>query len=344
MLLLNYPSFIFRTLTREGHDADKILEGTGLTAASFFDPERTTELPPIRQFILNAIEATGEPHLGIRLARQFQASFIGLPAYAAMNAPTLGDALAVLSRFFSLAFPMIELTYPDAQAVVRPGEIAVRLRPKLPFGDISYFISVSLSVGFEGLSRAILGSNDVVLRAQLPVARPAEWEQVEGQIDFPIEFEAPDIRVFLAHSRLAEALPGADPLNHPRLIALCEYLAERTRIEPTPTSQISNFLQEGQNLTLQISKVASALGYSERSLRRHLEQSGTTFRKLTNEIRERRARSVLATTSLPIQSIAQDLGFDSASNFSRSFKQWTGMSPTAFRQALSEGLSVVKDE
>ncbi|MDX2032145.1 MAG: helix-turn-helix transcriptional regulator [Blastocatellia bacterium] len=57
------------------------------------------------------------------------------------------------------------------------------------------------------------------------------------------------------------------------------------------------------------------------------------FLKLTNEIRERRARGMLANTDIPIKTIARDLGFDTPSNFARSFKRWTGASPSAFRLA-----------
>ena len=82
-LRMTYPAFVFRVLAKEGHDVERLLANTGLTKDDLSDPEFRTGLPQLRRFILNAIEQTGEPHLGIRLARLFQASFIGLPAFAA---------------------------------------------------------------------------------------------------------------------------------------------------------------------------------------------------------------------------------------------------------------------
>ncbi|NJK33418.1 MAG: AraC family transcriptional regulator [Deltaproteobacteria bacterium] len=35
---------------------------------------------------------------------------------------------------------------------------------------------------------------------------------------------------------------------------------------------------------------------------------------------------------MPIKTIAHTLGFDTPSNFTRSFKHWTGTSPSAFRR------------
>ncbi len=336
MLRMTYPGFVFRVLTKEGYDHTRLLANTGLSVEVFSDPKFMTGFPPLRHFFLNAIEQTGEPHLGIRLGQQFEASFIGLPAYTAMNAATFKDALAVLSRFFFLAFPAIEFASPDNDAEVQPGEFAIRLRPNLPLGDISYFASISALVGCEGLCKTILRTSKAGLRGEMCISKPEGWSLVEGQIGFPIRFEAPEIRIILAEELLTSVLPGADPLNHPRLLALCEKVAERAPVETSPVVKVSSFLQKGQNLALSVSQVAAALGFSERSLRRHLEQEGTTFRQLTNEIRERRARDLLANTDTPIQIISHDLGFDTHSNFARSFKQWTGTSPSAFRLARNK--------
>lgn len=332
-LQMTYPGFVFRTLAKEGYDVERLLADTGLTEAALADPQFHTGLPPLRRLFLNAIEATGDPHLAIRLARQFEASFIGLPAYAAMNAATFADALAVLRRFFFLTFPAIEFTFPDQEALVQTGEFAIRLRPRLSLGDISYFASVSALIACEGLCQAILRTPRPALRGELSIRKPEGWAAVEGAIGFPIRFEASEVRLFFPEVLLTQALPGADPLNHTRLLALCEEVAGRVSIQATPAHQVVSFLQEEQNLTLPFSRVAKALGYSERALRRHLEQSGTTFRKLTHEIRERRARDMLANTAIPIKVIADELGFDSPSNFARSFKRWTGASPSAFRRA-----------
>jgi len=332
-LRMTYPGFVFRTLVKEGHDPARLLADTGLTAAALADPEFQTGFPPLRQFILNAIALTGEPHLGVRLARQFEASFIGLPAYAAMNAATFVDALAVLSRFFFLTFPAIEFAFPDTDADVQPGEFAIRLRSRMPLGDVSYFASVSAVVACAKLCTAILRVPDPVLHAELGIEQPVGWDTVQAQIGFPVRFDAPDIRLFLRDALLPQALPAEDPLEHARLLALCEHVAKRTMVETTPIGRVVAFLDEGRNAALPIGRVAAALGFSDRSLRRHLERSGTTFLKLTSEIRARRARHLLAYTRLPIKTVAYELGFETPSNFARSFKQWTGSSPSAFRLA-----------
>lgn len=334
LLRMTYPGFVFRLLCNEGHDFKVLLANTGLKEDLLSDPDFQTGWPPLRQLFLNALERTGDPHLGLRLAQKFEANFIGLPAYAAMNAPTFAEALKVMSRYFFLTFPAIEFTFPDTEAHLRPGECAILLRSNLPLGDIAYFASVSALIACEELCKAILRAPSVALRGEINISKPEGWADVEGQIGFPIRFDAPDIRLFLPEELLAKTLPGADPINHRRLSVLCEEVAERTRGQTTLLGQVVSFLEEKQNLALPLAQVAAQLGYSERGLRRQLERSGTSFRALTNEIRERRARAMLGNPVIPIKTIADELGFDTPSNFARSFKRWTGVAPSDFRLTL----------
>jgi AraC-like DNA-binding protein len=330
-LPMTYPGFVFRALVHEGHAASALLSETGLTAERLADPHFRCGFAPLRRLLLNAIEQDGNPHLGIRLARQFQPTFIGLPAYAAMNAARFRDALEVLNRYFFLAFPAIDFRFPDETADTRAGEVAVRLRPKFPFVGIEYFAAISALVGCEGLFRAILRAESIVTRVETTVREPDGWGRVADQIGFPVRFEAREDRLVFPAAHLDRALPASDPINHPKLIALCETFARDATAQATAVSQVMTLLEQERHRPIPLAAVATALGYSERSLRRQLERSGTSFRKLVDEARAQRARDMLATTALPIQAIAFALGFETPSNFGRSFKRWTGTTPKDFR-------------
>jgi AraC-like DNA-binding protein len=310
-----------------------LLSGTGLTADRLADPHFRCGFEPLRRLLMNAIEQTGDPHLGIRLARQFQPTFIGLPAYAAMNAARFSDALDVLNRFFFLAFPAVEFRFPDENVEVRDGEVVVRLRPKFPFTGIEYFAAISALVACDGLLRAILRLDQVVSRAETTTPEPADWQSVADRIGFPVRFDAREDRLFFSARHLDLRLPAEDPINHAKLVSLCEGFAREAMAQATPVSQIKALLEKERYLDAPLAAVADALGYSERGLRRQLERSGTSFRKLMDEARAQRARDLLATTAMPIQAIAFELGFETASNFGRSFKRWTGTTPKDFRDS-----------
>ena len=81
--------------------------------------------------------------------------------------------------------------------------------------------------------------------------------------------------------------------------------------------------------------VARALNLSLRQLQRELSAQGTSFRKLTDEVRMNLAVSYLSERHKSIGEISWLLGYTEPANFSRSFKKWTGQTPKAFREASS---------
>ena len=86
-----------------------------------------------------------------------------------------------------------------------------------------------------------------------------------------------------------------------------------------------------------IEEVAAALGVSERSLRRQLGEEGSSFRALVDDVRYVKARQLLGEGRLPVEAIAQQLGYSEAAAFIHAFKRWAGQSPTAYREALPGG-------
>jgi len=331
VLPMNYPGFVFRTLVDEGHSSRALLDGTGLTEQRLSDPAFRCGFAPLRRFFLNAIDTTEDPHLGVTLGRRFEPTYIGLPAYTAMNAATLSDSLSVLARFFFLTFPAIDFAVDAGGSARDAGTVAIRLRPKIPLGDIAYFASMSALVACNGLLRSILRTEQAALRAEAVGSRPDGWDAVAERVGFPISFGAADNRLVIPDTLLGARLPAADPINHTRLLALCEAFAAESPFETTTVSRVLAFLDADGNLKAPMAATAAALGYSERGLRRQLQRSGTTYRTLVEEVCARRAQNLLMRSGLPVQTIAYDLGFDTPSNFARSFKRWTGTTPTAFR-------------
>lgn len=336
-LPMNYPGFVFRTLRDEGFAAESLLAETGLDEAHLSDPHFRCGFQPLRRLLLNAITETGDPDLGVKLALSFQPTYIGLPAYTAMNAACFEDGLDILKRFFFLNFPAFELRLVGENSGLSAGEAGIRLRSKFPFDEIAYFGFSSAIVAINGLLKAMLRADTAATRAEMTIRQPDNWPAIEAEIGFPVRFEASENQIVFPGSLLDRPLPGSDPINHARLLGLCEQFAQEMDFAATPVTQVLAVLEGAPSLTVSLSDIAAELGYSERGLRRQLDRSGTSYRKLLDQVREQRARSLLSGSAQPIKAIAGSLGFESSSNFARSFRRWTGLTPKAFRdQALAQ--------
>ena len=69
-----------------------------------------------------------------------------------------------------------------------------------------------------------------------------------------------------------------------------------------------------------------------RTLQRQLHQAGTTYQQILDDLRQELAEHYLLNSALPIQDIAQYLGFTEPRSFHRTFKSRRGMPPGEFRQ------------
>ena len=89
--------------------------------------------------------------------------------------------------------------------------------------------------------------------------------------------------------------------------------------------------------SLTAADLARALKVSPRSLQRRLQQDGTHLSALIEQVRRRRAGTLLADPAIPLDDVAYQLGFSQLSAFVRAYRRWTGTSPGAAREALLGG-------
>jgi AraC-like DNA-binding protein len=88
---------------------------------------------------------------------------------------------------------------------------------------------------------------------------------------------------------------------------------------------------------LKLDEVAAALLMSTRTLARRLDEEGTSFQVIKDELRRDMAIQWLAQTSLPPAEIGLRTGFEDPTTFYRAFKRWTGCSPGVYRQGRAKG-------
>lgn len=68
------------------------------------------------------------------------------------------------------------------------------------------------------------------------------------------------------------------------------------------------------------------------TLRRRLDDEGSSYRLLLDEVRQALAEELLATGAIRLEEIAERLGYGEVSNFIHAFRRWKGMTPRQYRQ------------
>ncbi|HWT58934.1 MAG TPA: helix-turn-helix domain-containing protein, partial [Rhizobium sp.] len=86
--------------------------------------------------------------------------------------------------------------------------------------------------------------------------------------------------------------------------------------------------------SISIQKLAGMVGLSRRQLERiFIDKTGMSPAKAYNRVRMERAKSILVQSKAPLIEIALDVGFENASQFTRTFKRTFGQTPSQHRAA-----------
>jgi AraC-like DNA-binding protein len=126
---------------------------------------------------------------------------------------------------------------------------------------------------------------------------------------------------------------------HEMVLTQAEHSLQRCSRPLTLTERVSALLNSRPASGLPSMVSASReLGISVRSLRRHLEEEGTTYRELTKTKLHAHACTLLRDPHKNLQCIAFELGFSDGTAFHRAFKRWARVTPAEFRSTfLSAG-------
>jgi AraC-like DNA-binding protein len=84
-----------------------------------------------------------------------------------------------------------------------------------------------------------------------------------------------------------------------------------------------------------IEQVARSLNMSARTLQRRLAENGHGFGEIRDQIRFQLAAQALKPKVLNIEEISEKLGYSDRHSFTRAFKRWSGLTPSAYRKKSS---------
>lgn len=99
---------------------------------------------------------------------------------------------------------------------------------------------------------------------------------------------------------------------------------------------LQHWLESHFHEQIMLSVLARQIAMSERTLqRRFLQATKLTMTQYLQQLRIEKARELLETTSLPVEQIVWQIGYDDRASFNKLFKKETGLSPLQYRQRFS---------
>ncbi|MDX1587689.1 MAG: AraC family transcriptional regulator ligand-binding domain-containing protein [Oleiphilaceae bacterium] len=323
---------LMRYMQSRGQPTDELLARHGLTGAQIADPEQRIPVSASSALLDEAQALMQDSSLGINVARFADYTTFGGLGLIQAAGGDFRTALQRVARFHRLISDLV-----DTQLEEDSESIGLYFRPATdhqPHPQAVVFVMASLVRLMRGrISRQFnpqqLSTPDIDPALQQAMARYFRCP-VQETGTFMLAFNAGDAQARLdaSDSRMAAMLERS----------LNERLAEMAH---APLSQrlalwLERQLPDGEP---SLQSAAEAFHLSSRSLQRHLGNESLTWHRLLEQTRKSLAERHLLNPDTSITQLAFLLGFSDVSAFSRAFRKWYGVSPSAYRQppATSEG-------
>lgn len=307
-----------------------LMSSTGFNAEWLSDPEARMPLAVEEHLWARAADLTHKPSFGLFAAGLIRPGEFDVLDYAVRTAPDLRTALQRLARYNRLLhdlatfeiIPIGETTRIEHRFDV----VGVR-----PCPQAAEFTLASLVV----VASQLCGEPVQALSVEFAHAALDKLETYREVFGVTPRVKCSVSCLVLPSELLDRPVPAADPGLSRIVMAHAEQLLAASQCPPENIvtlvrRQLAEGMAHGQT---SLQAVARCLNLSERSLQRRLDDQGTRFAYLMDEVRRELAMRYIADEHLALGEVAYLLGFADPSSFHRAFKRWTGITPAAARRS-----------
>ena len=326
-VLTSWTRALLRTLEARELDALELAKDAGIPLDALDDPEDRVPLEATTRLWRAAVDLTGDAALGLDVSRYVRATtFHGL-GQAFLASPSLAVALERTARHSMLIYDPTVATAgftDDGFAFTLSWRTGARI--PAPEAVDAVLAAIVRSARFM-LDRDV---SPRLVRFERPEPSVAARLRFDAFFRCPLSF-GHDKTVLVYDEDVARRRV---PTAHPEVAQLSES-AVAAYLARISTGSIVDRVRRILTRTLPqgepgVPAVARALDMSARTLQRQLEEQGTTFRDVLNELRAEMAEAYLSDGRHTIAEITYLLGFSETAAFSRAFKRWTGVSPSRY--------------
>ncbi|MBV1859864.1 MAG: AraC family transcriptional regulator [Nannocystaceae bacterium] len=323
---------VLQTAAGLGLSRADLLEEIGVAEDQLADRDGSVAIE--QQIHLGRLVAAKCPGVNIGLAalKYTNASMLGVLRYVVGHSAVLGDALEAFIRYQHL------LSRALHWAVEREPEPRITIVAAPPMQALGFPLETQVGLWIV-IGRELTGVHWTPRLVRLrhhPAGPTSEFKERYG---CPVEFGAAVNELSVSRDQLTLPIVGARPELQPSLIQLARTVQARTLPPEDHTSRVRALLLEQvpKGMTTK-EKAARHLGFSGRTLTRRLQDEGASFRELLEDAREQLARAWMTDPATEIHEVAYLLGYSDPSTFHRSFRRWTGTTPTVWRRTHASGL------
>lgn len=331
--LTSCAATVVNTLNDAGYDGKSIAMKVGLDPKALADPNARYPVSDAKRLWIEAVRLTGDNCFGLRASKFITHSTFHALGYSVLASSSLEELFQRIVKNFKIVSDGVNLTFTEHESEYH---FTVHLPPLLHPAQESIEAVLALLLR---LCRQLYSKNFNPKKVMLSRSLGEGLEGFKRYFRCPIQFNSVKNVLILPKEPLQMPLgTGNEMLAERNDQIVKEYLTlfyqedMAVRVKKALIEQLA-FGDPSQEM------VAEKLHMSLRNLQRKLSQEGTTYREVLDATRQELAVFYLGKSDSSFGEIAYLLGFGDSSSFSRAFKRWFSLSPTAFREVTKQNIT-----
>lgn len=323
----SYVQIMADLVESHGGNSHTLIKKAGISRHQDNDPFSFITLAQYDALLREGLATTNNPALGLYLGKAIKFSDHGTFAFSALSLPTLWDAMKIGLKFSKLVNQIIDLQLEESKQFH-----TIRVDTAYFSGELyQTMIEMVMSVFCEIL--AFMANDDISsIELEFSFNPPAYAEQYQQVFEPSVHFKKPVNQIRIPKALANKPQPMVNAAVAKKFEQECDELIAKLYKPKTCSQQVYEAMILSRGGFPQLDEIAEQLNISPRTLRRRLQESETSYKRILDEVRLELANRYLATTSLSIGEISELLGYTDQNSFSYAYKQLTGIPPTHYRK------------
>lgn len=311
-------------------DPCALLARYGIDAHELDDDENLLSLRSVIHLLEESAALTGCGDFGLRLAERQDVNILGPFGILLQSAETIRDAMHYGSRFMFVHSPGLASTLHDPSEMVTDAvELAVDIRlANCPLQRQTIDLTLGAA---DRVTRMLAGEHYRLHAVTLPHTPLVPVSHYGRFFLAPVIVNCARAGLHIGSATLDASLRSENSV----LRRMTEEYLQREFRNPADslTVRVRHALRRmlGSGQTSKES-IAAMLAMHPRTMQRHLDEAGTSFDGLREDVRRELALHYLRETRIPLGQLAGLLGFSEQSALSRSCRRWFGETPSRVRR------------